>query len=115
LDGKTWQPPSTVFAPDATGGLVDVVCVVAVGSGRAVARAVAAAFAVAAAVGEPGRCGSALSSTPPAGVGIACADGPLHALTTTSAITAAIPSRRLGASARSCITAVASPEPRLGS
>src|SRR5580692_4122633 len=65
LDGKTWQPPRTVFAPDATGGLLDVVCVVAVGSGRAVARAVAAAFAVAAALGEPGRGGSAPSSTPP--------------------------------------------------
>jgi hypothetical protein len=71
LDGKTWQPPSTVLAPDAIGGLVEVVCVVAVGLGRAIARAVATALAVAAAVGEPGRWGSELSSTPPAGVGIA--------------------------------------------
>jgi hypothetical protein len=115
LVGKTWHPPSTVFAPDATGGLADVVCVAAVGFGRDVARAVAAAFAVAAAIGEPGRWGSALSSTPPEGVGIACTEGPLQAVTTTSAITAVILSRRLGASARSRITAVASPEPGPGS
>src|SRR5579863_8247664 len=113
--GKTWQPSSTVFAPDATGGFVEVVCVVAVGFGRAVAFAVAAALAVAAAVGEPGRWGSALSNTPPAGVGIACAVGPPQALTTVREHINARPSRSPRASARSRITAVASPAPGLRS
>jgi hypothetical protein len=113
LDGNTWQPPRMVVGPEATGGFAGVVvCAAAVVAGLAVARAPAAAVATADGVAGPGRCGSVPSRTPPAGVGIACPEGPLHALTTSSEHASVKPSRRLGASARSRITAVACPERR---
>ncbi len=110
--GKTWQPPRMVRGPDAAGGFVEVVRAVGFGVGLAVARAVALAGADgnADAVGVPDGLGDALRGPPPEGVGIACPEGPLQALTTTSAHTSAMPSRRLGAAARNRITAVASPD-----
>ena len=97
--GKTWQPPRMVRGPDAAGGFVEVVRAVGFGVGLAVARAVALAGADgnADAVGVPDGLGDALR-------------GPPQALTTTSAHTSAMPSRRLGAAARNRITAVASPD-----
>jgi hypothetical protein len=77
--------------------------------GLAVERGVTTGWFDGEAVGAPGRCGSAPRRTPPAGVGTACAEGPLQALTPISEHTSAIPSRRRGAAARSPITAVACP------
>jgi hypothetical protein len=109
LVGKTWQPPTMVRGPVGVVGFVDVVRVAGIGLDRAMACAVAAARDDADGAGDPGRCGRALRMTPPAGVGTAWPDGPLQAVTTIVEHTRAMPSRRLVASARKRITAVASP------
>ena len=110
LLGNTWQPRRIVFGPETAGGRVGALCTVifpvVLGVARAVTADFVAADADAEAVGEPE---SGLRVDPPAGVGIACAAGPLHAVTTTSEHTRALPSRRLGAFARSRITEVACP------
>ena len=115
LLGKTWHPPRMVLGPDGAGGLVATVCVTGFPVGLAVGLAVACAVAVAIDDGDgvdvPARLGVASIATSPVGVGIAWADGPPQAVTTTSEQTRTMPSRSLVAFARSRITTVACPAP----
>src|ERR1700680_3825690 len=115
LVGKTWHPPTTVRDPEPAVGLVEVARGAGFALGRGVARVVVTIFADADAMGGPGRCGSAPARVPPAGVGTACPEGPVQAVTTTSEHTSAVLSLRLGVSARSQITAVACPPRKHGS
>ena len=99
-----------VRGPEGAGGLAEMVRAVGFGVAFAVARAVAVACVEgnAVAVGVPDGVGDTPRRPPPDGVGIACAEGPLQALTRTSVHTTTMPNRRLGVG-RNRTTAVAWP------
>jgi hypothetical protein len=95
-----------VRGPEPVGGFVEMVRAVGFGVAFAVARAVACVDADADAVGVAKGVGDVPRGPLPDGVGIACPEGSLQALTTTKAHTSAVHSRRLGA-ARTWNTVVA--------